>query len=110
MYGDDFDHNEVELLELSPELLALLESGEGQLCFKGGPDDEAVLCTRDKTFLVKRVETSNTLLLMQPPGGLDLRIAGGDGDSADADAELDDAVVNGEIGQQQHQQQLGQLQ
>jgi hypothetical protein len=32
--------------------------------------------TEDKTFLVKRVETSNTLLLVQPPGGLDDRIAG----------------------------------
>lgn len=92
VYGNEFDQNEVELLELSPELLALVESGEQQLCFKGGPDDEAVLCTKDKTFLVKRVETSNTLLLMQPPGGLDDRISGGDGDLADADAAANDAT------------------
>lgn len=90
VYGSAFDHNEVELVELGPELLALVESGEQRLCFKGGPDDEAVLCTVDKTFLVKRVETSNTLLLIQPPGGLDDRIAGGDGDWADADAAAND--------------------
>jgi sister chromatid cohesion protein DCC1 len=33
------------------------------------------------------VETSNTLLLMQPPRGLDDRVAGGGGDVADADAD-----------------------
>ena len=30
----------------SPEILALVESGEQQLCFKGAPEDEAVLCTK----------------------------------------------------------------
>jgi hypothetical protein len=30
---------EVELLELSDEMLAMMEAGE-ELCFKGGPDDE----------------------------------------------------------------------
>ena len=70
VYGRDFDANEVELLELPDDLLAKVQSGEEELCFKGGPDDEAVLCTSDATYLVKRVETSNTLLLMQPPGGI----------------------------------------
>ena len=46
MYGTCFDQTEVELLELSPEMLALVQSGAEELCFKGGPDDEAVLCTR----------------------------------------------------------------
>ena len=44
---------EVELLELSDELLAIIEAG-GELVFKGGPDDEAVLCTKDKTYLVRQ--------------------------------------------------------
>ena len=69
VYGRDFDANEVELLELPDDLLAKVQSGEEELCFKGGPDEEAVLCTSDATYLVKRVETSNTLLLMQPPAG-----------------------------------------
>ena len=66
--GEDFHTNEVELLDLNDELLAVIESG-GELVFKGGPDDEAVLCTECTTYAVKRVETSNTLLLFQPPGG-----------------------------------------
>ena len=39
VYADDFDQTEVELLELSDEMLAMMEAGE-ELCFKGGPDDE----------------------------------------------------------------------
>lgn len=31
---------------------------------KGGQAEEAVLCTRDKTFALKLVETTNTLLLL----------------------------------------------
>ena len=41
VYGRDFDANEVELLELPDDLLAKVQSGEEELCFKGGPDDEA---------------------------------------------------------------------
>lgn len=35
------------------------------VCFKGGEGEEAVLCTADKTFAVKSVETTNLVLLMQ---------------------------------------------
>ncbi|EEH52035.1 uncharacterized protein MICPUCDRAFT_53535 [Micromonas pusilla CCMP1545] len=79
--GAGFEREEVELMELPPELLAVIEEG-GEMAFKGAPDEEAVLCTRDKTYAVKRVETSNTLLLLQPPGGL-----GDDDDDDDDDAE-----------------------
>lgn len=34
--------------------------------FKGGPDQEAVLCTSGKTFAVKDVGTSNLLMLVPP--------------------------------------------
>ena len=89
--GEDFHTNEVELLDLNDELLAVIESG-GELVFKGGPDDEAVLCTECTTYAVKRVETSNTLLLFQPPGGLPdkIRLPDGTVDDADADASDDE--------------------
>ena len=89
VYARDFDANEVELLEL-PDLLEKIQSGEESLSFKGAPDDEAVLCTSDRTFLVKRVETSNTLLVMQPAGGIDRTVVG-DAEGED-DRELDPAA------------------
>ena len=70
-YGDDFEGTDVELLELPPELLSSVQSGEETLCFKGGPDEEAVLCTKDRTYAVKRVETSNTVLILQPTRGFE---------------------------------------
>ena len=90
VYARDFDANEVELLELPPDLLEKIQSGEESLSFKGAPDDEAVLCTSDRTFLVKRVETSNTLLVMQPAGGIDRTVVG-DAEGED-DRELDPAA------------------
>jgi hypothetical protein len=33
---------------------------------KGGHGDDAVLCTVDKTFALKYVETTNALLLVPP--------------------------------------------
>ena len=94
--GEDFHTNEVELLDLNDELLAVIESG-GELVFKGGPDDEAVLCTECTTYAVKRVETSNTLLLFQPPGGLPdkIRLPDGTVDDADADASDDEKDRDG---------------
>ena len=73
-----------------PDLLEKIQSGEESLSFKGAPDDEAVLCTSDRTFLVKRVETSNTLLVMQPAGGIDRTVVG-DAEGED-DRELDPAA------------------
>jgi sister chromatid cohesion protein DCC1 len=89
VYARDFDANEVELQELPPDLLEKIQSGEESLSFKGAPDDEAVLCTSDRTFLVKRVETSNTLLVMQPAGGIDRTVVG-DAEGED-DRDLDHA-------------------
>ena len=68
VYAADFDANEIELLELPDDLLQRAREGE-ELVFKGGPDEEAVLCTSDATYLLKRVETSNTLLLMRGASG-----------------------------------------
>ena len=87
--GEDFHTNEVELLNLNDELLKVIEDG-GELMFKGGPDDEAVLCTDRTTYSVTRVETSNTLLLFQPPGGLPTKVRLPDGTVDDIDADADD--------------------
>jgi hypothetical protein len=38
-----------------------------RLVFKGAPDDDVVLCTRDRTFLTRIADTSNTLLLVPLP-------------------------------------------
>jgi sister chromatid cohesion protein DCC1 len=38
------------------------------LVIKGDPSDTAVLVTHDRTYAVKRVETTNTLLLVPPDG------------------------------------------
>lgn len=74
-YDKDFDSRKYELLEVSDAIYEQLMDAEsnpdGTIEFKGEPDEEAVLCTRDKTFVVKRVDTSNTLLLCAPPGALD---------------------------------------
>jgi len=69
VYAGDFDANEIELLELSDDLLRRALDGE-ELVFKGAHDEEAVLCTNDTTYLVKRVETSNTLLLIRGAAGV----------------------------------------
>ena len=40
----------------------------GSLAIKGNPNEEAVLCTTSRTYLLRLAESSNTLLLM--PGQL----------------------------------------
>ena len=61
------DQQALRLLELPPELLACLTSGEDQLVLKS-PDDEAsgetVLCSTSKTWALRQVQSSNALLLL----------------------------------------------
>ncbi|KAK1061802.1 hypothetical protein LTR12_001979 [Friedmanniomyces endolithicus] len=61
------------LLELPPELLRLVVSERTILHFKSGPKTseagsnlEAVLCTPDKTFHIRQVNTSNSVYICQP--------------------------------------------
>ncbi|KAK0942010.1 hypothetical protein LTR48_003328 [Friedmanniomyces endolithicus] len=61
------------LLELPPELLRLVVSERTILHFKSGPksseagsNSEAVLCTPDKTFNIRQVNTSNSVYICQP--------------------------------------------
>ena len=63
-YGPGFTHEKLQLLEVDEELLQeIIRTG---VVIKGAPADEAVLCTASKTFVLKQVETSNTLLLIPP--------------------------------------------
>nr|CAD7446665.1 unnamed protein product [Timema bartmani] len=41
-----------------------VERGRGSLVFRGDIEDNAVLCTKDRTYEVKEAETSNSLLLI----------------------------------------------
>ena len=72
-YDKDFHARKYEMLEVSDEIYEQLMSdgNDGTIEFKGEPEEEAVLCTKNKTFVVKRVDTSNTLLLCAPPGKFD---------------------------------------
>ncbi|XP_065175104.1 sister chromatid cohesion protein DCC1-like [Sycon ciliatum] len=60
----------VRLLELNPEVEKSLKQGD-RVVIRGLASDEAILCTESKSFEVKVVETSNTMLLcrdIQTPG------------------------------------------
>ncbi len=75
------------LLELPPDLCKLIESSADDLryymnchgpCYstvsdvcpslviKGGPEDDAVLCTSDKTYNIRSVTLSNSVLVVSP--------------------------------------------
>lgn len=72
------DHS-FKLIQLTPELLEVLESPEGDLretglSFKSLNDakSEVVLCSKDKTWLLRQKNHSNTVMLMNrydPPSG-----------------------------------------
>ncbi|GAX81990.1 hypothetical protein CEUSTIGMA_g9418.t1 [Chlamydomonas eustigma] len=65
-YGEDV-RSDYRLLECSEELLdTILREGT---VIKGGENDEAVLCTRMKTYALKYVETTNMQLLVSPDIG-----------------------------------------
>ena len=70
------DRDDIELLEIDPNVLNEILKSDGSIAFKGGPDDVAVVCTKTKTYQVKRVETSNQILLVGPP--LDGETRGGE--------------------------------
>ncbi|KAI0661096.1 sister chromatid cohesion protein Dcc1 [Cubamyces menziesii] len=70
-----------KLLELPPDLCKSIEaSAEGSsspsFTIKGSPEDDAVLCTADKTYIVRSVVLSNSVLVVTP-------------DPADEDADND---------------------
>jgi sister chromatid cohesion protein DCC1 len=93
-----FSHEQVatgsfRLLELPPDLCKLIESSGDDLRYalpwsmlfhistvsdpcpslmiKGGPEDDAVLCTSDKTYNIRSVTLSNSVLLASPSPHID---------------------------------------
>ena len=64
-FGPGFSGAEVRLLEASPEILEALRR-DRSVRFAGAPGEAAVLCTDEATFAVTKVETSNTILLVDP--------------------------------------------
>ncbi|GBF89216.1 sister chromatid cohesion DCC1 [Raphidocelis subcapitata] len=55
---------DLRLLEVDDALLG--DIAAGGVVVKGGPGDDAVLCTGDRTYALKYVETTNTLLMLPP--------------------------------------------
>ncbi|TFK54270.1 hypothetical protein OE88DRAFT_1723980 [Heliocybe sulcata] len=66
------DSGTFKLLELPPDLLKLVEAAvEGNsslaLSVKGGLEEDAVLCTDEKTYTMRSVVLSNSVLVVTPP-------------------------------------------
>lgn len=57
-------HDDLILLELDEKLLP--DVLQHRVTLRGQPDEDAVLCTRSKTYAVKFVGTSNSVLLIPP--------------------------------------------
>ena len=62
-YSQTWMKEDYKLLELSNELSEFLTDGD-ILTIRGEGEDEAVLCTRNKTYELKAADTSNCLLLL----------------------------------------------
>lgn len=64
------DSGTYRLLELPPELLKIIElSGDEEpgLVIKGQLNEDAVLCTREKTYAIRSVVLSNSVLVVTSP-------------------------------------------
>lgn len=57
-----FSEDKYRLLELNPEVEQAIAAGK-QLFIVGGESDQAVLCTEDKSFYLKKEDTSNLRLI-----------------------------------------------
>ncbi|KAG4108214.1 hypothetical protein H8356DRAFT_1022876 [Neocallimastix lanati (nom. inval.)] len=68
IFTNDFKQDSYKILEITKELADELEKKEKEtkLVFRGLPDDEAVFCTNDKTFQIKKVQTTNMMLFISP--------------------------------------------
>merc|ERR1740130_92951 len=67
-FAESFTDTSVKLFEVDDTVLEELLADGGSLAIKGNPNEEAVLCTATRTYLLRLAESSNTLLLM--PGQL----------------------------------------
>ncbi|KAI0779946.1 sister chromatid cohesion protein Dcc1 [Fomes fomentarius] len=63
------DTGTFKLLELPPTYTNRSSLGTIHLTIKGAPDEDAVICTADKTYTVRSVVLSNSVLVVTPEGG-----------------------------------------
>ncbi|KAJ3276104.1 Sister chromatid cohesion protein DCC1 [Terramyces sp. JEL0728] len=56
----------IMLLQVPMEIAKRIEAGE-EFHFRGDRNDEAVLCTENKTFKIRYAETSNLMLVLKEP-------------------------------------------
>ncbi|KAK9469739.1 sister chromatid cohesion protein Dcc1 [Lipomyces arxii] len=69
LYSDPALSSRYRLIELTPDLMAVLQSPEnaGHLQLKSaGKDAPTYLCAYDKTFQLRQISQSNTLLMLSP--------------------------------------------
>lgn len=62
-YSNEWMKEDYKLLELSNDLVSVLNEGD-TLTIRGHTEDEAVMCSSNKTFEIKAADTSNSLLLL----------------------------------------------
>ena len=62
-FGADLNAQTYRLFEMDEATLQQLLKDDGSLTIKGGRDDDAVLCTADKTYTLRLAESSNSFLL-----------------------------------------------
>ena len=62
-FSEGFASSNVKLFEVEEDVLKELLKDDGSVRIKGAPNDEAVLCTADKTFTLRSAESSNSFLL-----------------------------------------------
>lgn len=65
--GDD-DQVSYSLLELPPDLIELVRNASAPLELRGPLDEEAVLVTPDRTYSLRSVQNSNSVLIAQVAG------------------------------------------
>ncbi len=67
-FGETFNTKDLRLMEVPPEVIAFVKENKGDLKLIGSTESNAdvVLCTGDKTYSVKKVETSNAVFLVPP--------------------------------------------
>ncbi|CAE6428377.1 unnamed protein product, partial [Rhizoctonia solani] len=56
------------LVELPPDIVELVKQGQVNLSIRGRVDDDAVLCTSSKTYAIRSVALSNSVLVVSNAG------------------------------------------
>lgn len=74
-FSGDFAKRDFRLIEVNEEILKSVNIGN-HIRIIGERKREAVLCTRSKTYSIKKVETSNTILLIPPSTDNNFHVSG----------------------------------